>query len=276
MLRLMRGTDSEMMQVDQLLMLAFGSPSRRHELELYTKVQPDGWFVIEEDDRIVAVGGCIVYGSFSWMGLVGTHPAVRGRGHATRLSEHLVKWSYAKGCRTVALDASTLGRPIYERLGFQAAGSTVRLARTPMHGQRNPAAGPVAATTRDQVLELDSEIFGGDRSSLLEILMRGDSGSRLVTRHTTGRLNGFLLVQDRLIGPGAAASPEAAADLIQDAMADASTERSLLLPSESAYPDVLLSLGFVEQQRLTHMRHGDQRIGGRRHQLLAQTSFAAG
>src|ERR1700694_1295497 len=142
MIRLMRGSVSELTKVDQLLTLAFGSPSRRNELELYTKVQPDGWFVIEEDDRIVAVGGCIVYGSFSWMGLVGTHPAVRGRGHATRLSEHLVKWSYAKGCRTVALDASKLGRPIYERLGFQPVGSTVRLARAPGHQQISPAGGP--------------------------------------------------------------------------------------------------------------------------------------
>jgi [ribosomal protein S18]-alanine N-acetyltransferase len=265
-----------MTQVDQLLTLAFGSPSRRNELELYTKVQPDGWFVIEEDDRIVSVGGCLVYGSFSWMGLVGTHPAVRGRGHATRLSEHLVKWSYAKGCRTVALDASNLGRPIYERLGFQPVGSTVRLARTPVRQRHDPAVETVAATTRDQVLELDSEIFGGDRSSLIEMLMAGHLGSRLVTRHTAGRLSGFLFVQDRLIGPGAAASPETVRDLIQDAMVASSPEQTLLLPSESAYLDVLLSLGFVEQQRLAHMRHGDQRIGGRRHQLLAQTSFAAG
>src|ERR1700682_333992 len=141
MLRLMRETDSEITQVDQLLMLAFDSPSRRSELELYTTVQPDGWFVIEEDNRIVAVGGCIVYGSFSWIGLVGTHPAVRGRGHATRLSEHLVKWSYAKGCRTVALDASTLGRPIYEGLGFRPVGSTARLVPTGMQPARNPEGG---------------------------------------------------------------------------------------------------------------------------------------
>jgi GNAT superfamily N-acetyltransferase len=272
----MQGTDSELTEVDQLLTLAFGSPSRRDELELYTKVQPDGWFVIEEDGRIGAVGGCLVYGSFSWMGLVGTHPAVRGRGHATRLSDHLVKWSYAKGCRTVALDASKLGRPIYERLGFQPVGSVVRLARAPTHEQLTPAVGPVACATKDQVLELDSEVFGGDRSSLIEMLMAGHLGSRLVSRHTAGRLSGFLFVQDRLIGPGAAASPETVRDLIQDAMLDSSPEQTLLLPSESAYLDVLLSLGFVEQQRLTHMRHGDQRIGGRRHQLLAQTSFAAG
>jgi GNAT superfamily N-acetyltransferase len=273
----MRRTDPELSQVDQLLMLAFGSASRRTELELYTKSQPDGWFVIDEGDRIVAVAGCMVYGSFSWIGLVGTHPAARGRGLATQLSEHLVKWSYARGCRTVALDASKLGRPIYERLGFRPAGSTVQLAPPRVQEPRNPevAISPLDSADKDQLLELDAAIFGGDRSSLLEMLLGGDDNSRLITRRTAGRLSGFLFVRGRLIGPGAATSPDVARALVQDALVDASPERSLLLPSESAYLDVLLSLGFVEQQRLTHMRHGDPRIEGSRQQLLAQTSYAA-
>lgn len=278
MLRLMRRTDAEMTLVDQLLMLAFGSGSRRTELELYTKVQPDGWFVIEEDNQIVAVGGCLVYGSFSWIGLVGTHPAVRGRGHATRLSEHLVKWSYAQGCRTVALDASQRGRPIYERLGFRPMGSTVRLAPTRMPQAHNPevAVSHLASADKDQLLELDAGIFGGDRSRLLEMLMHGDNRSQFVARDNGGRVTGFLFVQNRVIGPGAAASPEVAQALIHGAMVEAPPEHNLLLPSGSAYIEVVLSLGFVEQQRLTHMRHGDQQIHGSRHQLLAQTSYAAG
>jgi hypothetical protein len=99
------------------------------------------------------------------MGLVGTHPAVRGRGHATRLSEHLVAWSYAKGCRTVALDASRLGRPIYERLGFRPVGSTVQLAPTRMQAARNPevTVSPLTSADQEQVLGLDAGVFGGDR-----------------------------------------------------------------------------------------------------------------
>jgi hypothetical protein len=141
---------------------------------------------------------------------------------------------------------------------------------------RNPevAISPLDSADKDQLLELDAAIFGGDRSSLL-MLLGGDDNSRLITRRTAGRLSGFLFVRGRLIGPGAATSPDVARALVQDAPVDASPERSLLLPSESAYLDVLLSLGFVEQQRLTHMRHGDPRIAGSREQLLAQTSYAA-
>jgi GNAT superfamily N-acetyltransferase len=272
----MRKTNSELAHVDQLLMLAFDSPSRRTELELYTKVQPDGWFVIEEDDAIVAAAGCIVYGSFSWIGLVGTHPSTRGRGLGTRLSEHLVNWSYAKGCRTVALDASKLGRPIYERLGFKPVGSTVQLRSTRVQQRQNPEAtiSPLSAAIPDQLLELDAGIFGGDRSRLLELLIRGEN--RLVTHQTAGRLSGFVVLQERLIGPGAAASREAAQALIQTAILSSSPQQKLILPLESIYLDLLVSLGFVEQARLTHMRHGDPRIGGSRGHLLAQTSYAAG
>src|ERR1700694_1295499 len=170
----------------------------------------------------------------------------------------------------------SLGARSMSDSGFNRLDRRSGLRARPGTSKFPPPAAPVASATKDQVLELDSEIFGGNRSGLLEMLMRGHSRSHLVTRQTAGRLNGFLFVQDRLIGPGAAASPETVRDLIQDAMVDSSPEQTLLLPSESAYLDVLLSLGFVEQQRLTHMRHGDQRIGGRRHQLLAQTSFAAG
>jgi GNAT superfamily N-acetyltransferase len=278
MLRLMRPTEAELTQVDQLLMLAFTSGSRRRELELYTTAQPDGFFVIEEDDGIVAVGGCLLYGGFSWMGLVGTHPAVRGRGHATRLSEHLVAWSYAKGCRTVALDASRLGRPIYERLGFRPVGSTVQLAATRMQAARNPevTVSPLTSADEEQVLGLDAGVFGGDRSRLLEMLTRGENVAGFVARHNAGRLGGFVFVGDRLIGPAAAANPEVALALIQAATVDASPERTLLVPYESAYLELLLSLGFVEQQRLTHMRHGELKIHGSRDQLLAQTSYAAG
>ena len=125
----MQRTDAELGRVDELLMLAYEAPSRRRELELYLSVQPDGWFVIEEGGEIVAAAGAIAYGGFCWIGLVATHPAAQGRGLATRLSRHLLEWATSRGIGTVALDASDVGRPVYERLGFRALGPTVELVR---------------------------------------------------------------------------------------------------------------------------------------------------
>jgi GNAT superfamily N-acetyltransferase len=53
-------------------------------------------------------------------------PAYRRRGIARTLTERAIAWCAAQGCRYVRLQASQLGRPLYESLGF-VAGSEMRL-----------------------------------------------------------------------------------------------------------------------------------------------------
>jgi GNAT superfamily N-acetyltransferase len=272
----MQRTDAELLRVDELLMLAYDAPSRRRELALYLSAQPDGWFVIEEGGEIVAAAGAIAYGGFCWVGLVATHPAAQGRGLATRLSQHLLEWATSHGCSTVALDASEAGRPVYERLGFQALGPTVELVRDagrPPHARTG--ASLFAASDLDEILKLDRASFGGDRGSLLRALTRDHPASCFVTRDGRGRLTGYLLARERLVGPGCARDMASAKRLAHSARDD-DHEQRLLVPLESGFLDALLELGFVEHRRLTHMRLGDLEIPGARRQLIAQLSFAAG
>lgn len=272
----MQRTDAEIARVDELLMLAYEAPSRRPELELYLSAQPDGWFVIEEGGEIVAAAGAIAYGSFCWIGLVGTHPAARGRGLATRLSRHLLEWAASRGIGTVALDASEVGRPVYERLGFRALGWTVELVRDA--GRRPHArsgADRFEPADLDEILALDRATFGGDRGVLLRALMREYRDSSYVTRDRRGRLTGYLVEREQLIGPGCACDMESAKRLVHSTRDD-DHEQRLLVPLESGFLDALLELGLVERRRLAHMRLGDLEIPGARRQLIAQLSFAAG
>src|SRR6266702_2168200 len=124
-LRVMTAADLD--RVDQLMMVAYQAPSRRDELALYLETQPDGWFVLADGEDIVAGGGAIAYGAFCWLGLIATDPARHRQGLATTLSVHLIEWARQRGCTTIALDASDAGRPVYERLGFQAVGVTREL-----------------------------------------------------------------------------------------------------------------------------------------------------
>ena len=269
LLRPMRSSAAELDRVDALLTVAYASPSRRQALELYLSVQPDGWFVIEQEGEIVAVAGCVSYGSFCWLGLVATHPAVRGRGLATRISQHMVEWSRAHGCATIALDASDLGRPVYERLGFETVGYTVELAGP-------PGDGPLATREDDvdvgELAALDAAVFGADRGDLLRGFARGGRQGAAVLRDRAGDVTGFLFAGDRLLGPGLAPDAEGAARLVR-ALPGA---RRLQVPAESAYLETLREIGLVEQRRLAHMRLGDLTLPGRRDLLLAQLSFATG
>lgn len=61
-----------------------------------------------------------------------TVPEARGRGVATGLLEEILHWCRARGFPRVTLNASDMGRGVYERLGFET-GSEMRLQFVPLH-----------------------------------------------------------------------------------------------------------------------------------------------
>jgi GNAT superfamily N-acetyltransferase len=279
-IRLLQNSESDVHQVDRLLMTAYRPPSWRQELEVYLTAEPDGWFVADDGGVIVAMAGALLYGSFCWLGLVATLPGHERRGLATRLSATVSEWAMGLGCRTVALDASEKGRPVYERLGFRPVGETLALiapASPPAGVDDGPKADSLAGV--DELLPLDREVFGGDRARLLRAIWELESPRGYMIRDENGPA-GYLFARDRLLGPGCARSPEVAERLLRAALSDPSNasdqEIRLLVPTESAFTSTLLALGFRESRRLTHMRLGDLDLPGERRQLLAQASFAAG
>lgn len=48
-----------------------------------------------------------------------TEPAHRGKGHAERIVRAAIAWSRRGGYPRLTLHASEMGRPLYERLGFE-------------------------------------------------------------------------------------------------------------------------------------------------------------
>jgi len=67
-----------------------------------------------------------------------TVPSFRGRGVARRIVVAALDWARSRGYRRFTLHASTMGRPIYARLGFRPGREMIRtLARRP-----RPASSP--------------------------------------------------------------------------------------------------------------------------------------
>jgi GNAT superfamily N-acetyltransferase len=272
----MRGSEDELAGVDELLTLAYGSATRRPELDIYLQARPASWCVIEQDGRLLAAAGCLAYGRFAWLGLVATHPDARGRGLASQVSQHLVEWARAAGCETVALDASVTGQPVYERLGFEQVGATAELlcpaGTPPPPGERAALASPADL---DAIVAFDRGVFGGDRATLLRALAEHAHGSWYVTRTPAGHVAGYLLARGHLIGPAAAADEDSLRRLVRAAVEQERAQR-MLVPAGSAYLDTLLTLGFVEQRRLAHMRVGVLELSPARSRLVAQLSYATG
>jgi GNAT superfamily N-acetyltransferase len=277
-IRLLQDTESDLQQADRLLTAAYRPPSWRREVEVYVRTQQDGWFVVDDGGEIVAMAGGLAYGSFCWLGLVATLPGWERRGLATRLSARISEWAKERGCRTVALDASEKGRAVYERLGFLPVGETVVLvAPTSVPPSDEGTADRIEDL--DSLLALDRSVFGGDRSALLRSIRELESPRVYAIREGDG-IVGYLFAREGALGPGCARTSAVAERLLRAALADSSSRTGgdvrLLLPTESSYAEVLISLGFQESRRLTHMRLGDPSLPGTRELLVAQTSLAAG
>ncbi len=147
----------------------------RNVLEL----EPEGCFAIEMDGAVQATATAVCYGTrLAWIGMVLTHPDYRGRGLARALMEHAIAWLRARGVEWIKLDATDMGRPLYERLGFVAECAVERWAATapavteprPSGSGRTPPA-------------LDVRAVGADRSKWLDHLARqGSSAGRPGTK----------------------------------------------------------------------------------------------
>ena len=81
----------------------------------------DGWVLVHDG---LAVAGAWTYrhGDDCGVYAVGTVPEFRRRGYALALVEHVLAESRGRGATTASLQSTTMGQPLYARLGFEAVG----------------------------------------------------------------------------------------------------------------------------------------------------------
>ena len=71
------------------------------------------------DDEPVATASLITAGSAAGIYNVATVAAVRGRGIGAAMTAFAVRAGADRGMQVATLQASTMGRPVYERMGFE-------------------------------------------------------------------------------------------------------------------------------------------------------------
>jgi RimJ/RimL family protein N-acetyltransferase len=213
------------------------------------RVHPEGSLGIEFDGRIVATTTLVCYeDQLAWLGMVLTHPAYRRRGFARRLVEHALGIAMEKKkIRTVKLDATEQGRPLYESLGFRVEQTIERWSGSSV------ISNGAAARHGTPDFELDREAFGANRRRLLGILS--------VDSLPVVNENGFALWRPgrckSYVGPCVARSPEAAKSLIESCLR---TRLGAwywdLFPSNIQAADIAEELGFEKERTLARMTAG--------------------
>ena len=177
--------------------------------------------------------------------------SVRGRGIGTALMEHALAFTDGQRVGSVRLDATPLGQPLYEKLGFRSEQTVERweCEKVAVAGVAVPPMSlPAAAFSYDQFA------FGANRSTLLQSLAKSNppvvlNNSYAMTR--TGRVSEY-------VGPSIAESGEAARRVITSVLAS-NAGRSCywdLLPANTMAVRLAREFDFARKRHLTRMVRG--------------------
>jgi GNAT superfamily N-acetyltransferase len=106
---------------------------------------PDGCFGIEIGGALAATITAVTYESgLAWIGMVLTAERYRRQGLASALMQHALAYLSNKPVDWIKLDATSVGRPLYERFGFEYECDIERWGRP-----GTPAAGCFAEQSRE-------------------------------------------------------------------------------------------------------------------------------
>jgi hypothetical protein len=169
------------------------------------ELDPGGDFVAEFDGTAVGTVTTCRFGPVAWVAMMVVDERFRSRGIGRALMVQALSVLDSRGVVSVRLDATPLGRPLYESLGF-----TLETTFTRFQGSFLPAEpGPgLPVVHKDGVLEpicaLDRSVTGTDRTQLLRRLAAEHPQSLAIVSDGAG-VAGFLMSRPgahaRQIGP---------------------------------------------------------------------------
>ena len=157
------------------------------DIDILNELQPLGWEDIRsyfyyyvsspscdtikicEGTRIAAIGTTIRHPDTAWLAHVIVHPDFRNQGLGKKLTSELIDRAYAKKIKTIYLDATDMGFPVYRKLGFETETEYVHFDGELINQNlSNPAAViPYDEKYRRDILKLDQNTSGENRELIL-------------------------------------------------------------------------------------------------------------
>jgi GNAT superfamily N-acetyltransferase len=252
----------------------------------FLDLQPDGCFVAELDGAAAGTAAAFVFGPVAWVAMVLVEQSLRGRGVGGALMRHALDFLDRQAVRIVRLDATPLGRPLYEKLGFVAEYALLRYGGTPgagptrQQGNQSPtrergreellagASGfdaaaehvlPATAAHLDGIVRLDRAVTGADRGPMLRRLF-AEAPERWRVAEEAGAVTGYLASRPGArawqVGP-CLAGPRAGPALLADAgVRHAGQPVFVDVPADHAAASAAEAQGLSVQRSLLRMGRG--------------------
>lgn len=142
------------------------------EIGRMLRLDPNGSFVYE-DEAPLGFATSVTYGRTGVLGHLIVSSDGRGRGIGNLLAAAAIEYMDAAGVDSMLVYSTDEGKRLYEKLGFRERESML-CVHTQLEGgsQRRPsrACAPMAEKDLDEIISIDRELFGDDRSRLLRTL----------------------------------------------------------------------------------------------------------
>jgi predicted N-acetyltransferase YhbS len=231
---------------------------------------PDLCLVAEYGQEIIGTVTAINYSDdVAWIGMMLVDRRFRGLGVSKQLLKNiLIK---LEPCKSVKLDATPAGHPVYRKLGFIDEYKIYRLTTPSLNNSLTDdgeiSARPIQSQELPEITEFDRGIFGADRIRLLGSLLANhpDRGWLLkkdnqIAAYALGRPGSKF----NQVGPACALTTDDAKDVIKRALTGLVGQQVVvdILCDKNGLLDWLVSVGFTRQRHLVRMYYKENPFPG--------------
>jgi len=237
--------------------------------ERFLEFEPEGCFLARCDGKAAGTATAIAYEKlFGWVGMVLVHPDMRRRGLGTGLLMAAIGYLENKGVAAVKLDATPMGKELYDTIGFV---DEYRMARWEGRGKAAPAPGGLTELTASQletVFAFDRLIFGADRRRVLHRMLSEPTIRTVGSFDEAGKLEGYAALRPghkaMYLGPWIATGPSQAGSCgIGRWRPPVTRPYSWMCWAQPLRRGVRPEAGFTEQRYLIRMYRGRNVSPGR-------------
>src|SRR5690348_12718582 len=124
------------------------------------------------DNTIVGVGTTIRHLDTAWLAMIIVHPSYRSQGVGKAITKSLIEGLDTRIFKTIQLDATDLGYPVYLKNGFEVQTEYMHF-RCENFNRDQVALSPAIVSFHDQyrneMLEMDRRISGESRAAVINL-----------------------------------------------------------------------------------------------------------
>ncbi|MEQ6119804.1 GNAT family N-acetyltransferase [Reichenbachiella sp. MALMAid0571] len=192
----------------------------------------------------------------AWIGMMLVSRDFRGMGISKLLLNTIIE--KLQDCKSIKLDATPEGLPVYRKLGFveEYQISRMIISNLPVLHNSNNSVSSISNKDLLEISAFDTKVFGVDRSNLIKKLLKRDQGY-LVKRKN--HVDGFALGRHGCtfaqVGPVVAQCAQDAIEVIFQMLVNLSDEALVMdvLDDKKELKEWLSSLGFKMQRSFVRM-----------------------